>query len=195
MKRILSMAGLGAVIGGAIAVIMDECKPEEKRNTLKSLVIGAGAGATLCGAATAYIVAKNFQTDIKNQVTKEIYKKVEKEILDKINYADIQDDANKTAEKNIEKTIAAINNKAMSEIDKTIKQINEQNILALDKKTNKRMDNMEAAIKKLQNTPQYILNTDESGTNKYDIMKEIINNPKFTPYQVQTMLETMEDMD
>ena len=195
MKRILSMAGLGAVIGGAIAVIMDECKPEEKRNTLKSLVIGAGAGATLCGAATAYIVAKNFQTDIKNQVTKEIYKKVEKEILDKINYADIQDEANKTAEKNIEKTIAAINNKAMSEIDKTIKQINEQNILALDKKTNKRMDNMEAAIKKLQNTPQYILNTDESGTNKYDIMKEIINNPKFTPYQVQTMLETMEDMD
>ena len=195
MKRILSMAGLGAVIGGAIAVIMDECKPEEKRNTLKSLVIGAGAGATLCGAATAYIVAKNFQTDIKNQVTKEIYKKVEKEILDKINYADIQDEANKTAEKNIEKTIAAINNKAMSEIDKTIKQINEQNILALDKKTNKRMDNMEAAIKKLQNTPQYVLNTDESGTNKYDIMKEIINNPKFTPYQVQTMLETMEDMD
>lgn len=195
MKRILSMAGLGAVIGGAIAVIMDECKPEEKRNTLKSLVIGAGAGATLCGAATAYIVAKNFQTDIKNQVTKEIYKKVEKEILDKINYADIQDEANKTAEKNIEKTIAAINSKAMSEIDKTIKQINEQNILALDKKTNKRMDNMEAAIKKLQNTPQYILNTDESGTNKYDIMKEIINNPKFTPYQVQTMLETMEDMD
>lgn len=195
MKRIISMASLGAIIGGAVALLIDECKPKENRNTIKSLVIGAGAGAALCGTATAYIVAKNFQTDIKNQVTKEIYKKVEKEILDKINYTDIQKEANRTAEKNIEKTIAAINNKAMSEIDKTIKQINEQNILALDKKTNKRMDNMEAAIKKLQNTPQYIVNTDESGTNKYDIMKEIINNPKFTPYQVQTMLETMEDMD
>lgn len=195
MKRIISMASLGAVIGGAVALLIDECKPKEKQNTIKSLVIGAGAGATLCGVATAYIVAKNFQTDIKNQVTREIYQQVEKEILDKINYADIQKEANKTAEKNIEKTIATINTKAMNEIDKTIKQINEQNVLTLDKKTNKRLDTMEAAIKKIQNTPHFIVNSEETCTNKYDIMKEIINNPKFTAYQVQNMLETMEDME
>lgn len=195
MKRIIGMAGLGAVIGGAVALLMDECKPKEKQNTIKSLVIGAGAGAALCGTATAYIVAKNFQTDIKNQVTKEIYKKVEKEILDKINYTDIQKEANKTAEKNIEKTIASINDKAMTEIDKTIKQINEQNIMTLDKKTNKRMDSMEAAIKALQNSPKFIVNSEESYTNKYDIMKEIVNNPKFTPYQIQSLLEAMEDME
>ena len=83
----------------------------------------------------------------------------------------------------------------MTEIDKTIKQINEQNIMTLDKKTNKRMDNMEAAIKALQNSPKFIVNSEESYTNKYDIMKEIVNNPKFTPYQIQSLLEAMEDME
>lgn len=195
MKRILNMATLGAVIGGAVALLMDECKPKEKQNTIKSVVIGAGIGATVCGASTAYIVAKNFQTDIKNQVTKDIYKTVEKEILDKINYTDIQEKANRTAEKNIEKTITSINEKAMNEIDKTIKQINQQNVLSLDKKTNKRLDAMEEAIKKIQNTPKFVVDTSDSKTNKYDIMKEIINNPKFSAYQIECMLDTLEDMD
>ena len=39
MKRIISMAGLGAVIGGAVALLMDECKPKEKQNTIKKLEI------------------------------------------------------------------------------------------------------------------------------------------------------------
>lgn len=204
MKRILNSMALGAIVGATSGLLIDSFnKTQNTKRTIKNVINGAVLGAAAFGGKTTYMVVKDFRDDIKNEVKQEIYDKLEKEVLNNIDYNELKNDMRKIANDKMDSVIEGINKTANDKINKAVQEINNQNLLELDKATNKRMNDMDSSIQVIfkdmksirtmitNNTKCVVGENTTSATNKYDIIQSMVESGEYTSYDIKSIIDKL----
>ena len=204
MKRILNSMALGAIVGATSGLLIDSFnKTQNTKRTIKNVINGAVLGAAAFGGKTTYMVVKDFRDDIKNEVKQEIYEKLEKEVLNNIDYNELKNDMHKIANDKIDNVIEHINKTGNQKIDKAIQEINNQNILELEKATTKKLNDVDNSIQvifkdiksirsMISNNAKYIVGENTtSATNKYDIIQSMVESGEYTSYDIKSIIDKL----
>lgn len=203
MKRILNSMALGAIVGATSGLLIDSFnKTQNTKRTIKNIINGAVLGAAAFGGKTTYMVVKDFRDDIKNEVKQEIYDKLEKEVLNNIDYNELKNNMHKITNDKIDDVIKHINKTANQKIDKAIQEINNQNLLELEKATTKKLNDVDSSIQvifkdlksirsAMHNTKYVVGENTTSATNKYDIIQSMVESGEYTSYDIKSIIDKL----